>query len=394
MKKIFICTVTALFMGFAVNTHAVEVDILGGVEIHGFISQGFLKSTDYNYLTNDSEDGSFAYNELGINFSKNLTDKLRVGIQFYSRDLGDVSNNKITVDWAYGDYRWKDWLGIRAGRIKMPLGLFTETRDLDMLRTCIILPQITIYNELLRESTASMDGVGLYGNTPIFKDLGSLDYQAVVGIVSIDVDSGTGKFLSDTFSSQLGGIPVTTDKTESDTTFAASLQWNTPLEGLAIKTSGVWFSLEHDLTVSPPAPAPAYSLTLKQSAAKFFVFSAQYTWENLTTVFEFLRTENVLEIPQFGVRSPSVDREFYVMANYRFTDWFEAGVYRMKNKNTGDNDNALSLRFDLNEYSVFKLEGHYVEGNQMVLAVDNPGIESDSTDKTWYYGAAKVTFFF
>ncbi len=44
--------------------------------------------------------------------------KLRVGVQFLSRDLGETGNNEVEVDWAYGDYRFRNWLGIRAGKMK------------------------------------------------------------------------------------------------------------------------------------------------------------------------------------------------------------------------------------------------------------------------------------
>ena len=65
-----------------------------------------------------TEDGTFEFNEFGINFGKELTDKLRVSIQFFSKDLGSYGNNKVVLDYAFGDYRWKDWLGVRAGLLK------------------------------------------------------------------------------------------------------------------------------------------------------------------------------------------------------------------------------------------------------------------------------------
>ena len=37
-------------------------------QIHGFVSQGFIKSTDNNYL-GQSERGSFEFTEVGINFT-------------------------------------------------------------------------------------------------------------------------------------------------------------------------------------------------------------------------------------------------------------------------------------------------------------------------------------
>ena len=70
MKKTFILTAISLFMAFAGNSQAVEVDLLGNVDVHGFVSQGYMRSQHNNYLANDSSDGTFAFNEIGINFSK------------------------------------------------------------------------------------------------------------------------------------------------------------------------------------------------------------------------------------------------------------------------------------------------------------------------------------
>jgi hypothetical protein len=38
------------------------------VAFHGFLSQGFLATSDYNYL-GDTEDGSFQFTEVGVNAS-------------------------------------------------------------------------------------------------------------------------------------------------------------------------------------------------------------------------------------------------------------------------------------------------------------------------------------
>ena len=180
--------VLAAFGLFAMPAGAMTT---AGVDVHGFISQGFLYSDEYNYLAHNSTDGSFEYNEFGINFSKNLTDKLRMGIQFFSRDIGDAGNNKVTVDWAYGDYRFQDWFGLRAGRIKLPLGLYNETRDVDMLRTSIVMPQ-SIYGDLSRDTMIAANGTGLYGDVNLGA-AGNANYQFVVGALTSDYDSGLGK---------------------------------------------------------------------------------------------------------------------------------------------------------------------------------------------------------
>ena len=129
------------------------------VQVHGFISQGYMQSTENDFLGHTHE-GTFEFNEFGINFSTELTDELRVGMQFFARDLGLLGNGELLVDWAYGDYKWKNWLGIRAGKIKMPLGLYNEYRDLDLARTNIFMPQ-GVYNETWRSTFNAIKGIDM-----------------------------------------------------------------------------------------------------------------------------------------------------------------------------------------------------------------------------------------
>ena len=57
-------------------------------QVHGFASQGFSYSNDNNYLTMKTSKGSFAMTDGGINISSQITDKFRVGAQFYARNVG------------------------------------------------------------------------------------------------------------------------------------------------------------------------------------------------------------------------------------------------------------------------------------------------------------------
>jgi site-specific DNA-methyltransferase (adenine-specific) len=103
---------------------------------------------------------------------------------------------------------------------------------------------------------------------------------------------------------------------------------------------------------------------------------------------------------------------YYLMASYRFVDWFTlGGYYSIYYPNMDDRDGdtttvnnvpvdhrawekdlALTLRFDINEYWIFKVEGHAVDGTANVLITDNNG--NDFSESQWYYGAAKLTFNF
>ena len=68
MKKKGLCLglILSLLTVWGAPAGAAEI---AGIDIHGFISQGYLQSTDNNYLAN-TDKGTFEFNEAAINFSK------------------------------------------------------------------------------------------------------------------------------------------------------------------------------------------------------------------------------------------------------------------------------------------------------------------------------------
>src|ERR1700691_4789385 len=88
---------------------------LAGIEVHGFVPQGFLFSSNNNYLTMQSSSGSLQWTDGAVSVSDSLTDKLRVGIQLHMYQLGQLGGPNVHVDWVSGDYRVNDHLGFRAG---------------------------------------------------------------------------------------------------------------------------------------------------------------------------------------------------------------------------------------------------------------------------------------
>ncbi|MBN1779979.1 hypothetical protein JW948_02545 [bacterium] len=165
--------------GFILSLPLVAQGLLDNLHIHGFVSQGYLKSTGNNYLTSDSKDGSMDYSEATINFLTSPAANFNIGTQLYARDMDLDGNLVVTIDWAYGDYHWKDFMGVRVGRFKNPLGLYSKVRDVDMARVPIFLPQ-GIYGEAERDMNLAINGVGLYGNIPA-SAAGDFDYEVVYG---------------------------------------------------------------------------------------------------------------------------------------------------------------------------------------------------------------------
>ncbi len=160
---------------------------LGKLQINGFVSQGYMESSNNNFLDPGSQDGTFEINEIGLTFNAPITDKLRIGAQLLSRDLGPDGNNDLSLDWAFGDYRVTDWFGVRAGKLKLPVGLYNETRDSDFLRAMAFLPQ-SVYDEMQRGFMTAGYGGAVYGNVPA-GGIGDFDYQVFYGQIQVDEDT-------------------------------------------------------------------------------------------------------------------------------------------------------------------------------------------------------------
>lgn len=110
-------------------------------QVHGTLSQGFIYGSGNNYLTMDTSDGTAKWSEGAVNASVPIRDNFRAGVQVHSYLMGQLGRGTVQVDWAYADYRLKEWLGFRAGKLKAPLGLFGEVEDTDTLYNWAMLPQ-------------------------------------------------------------------------------------------------------------------------------------------------------------------------------------------------------------------------------------------------------------
>src|SRR5467141_4484390 len=188
----FVLAVSALALVASRPAAAAELSLpaeLGQLQVHGFISQGFLYTTDNNYLANSSR-GSFEFTELGLNFSLQPMDRLSLGLQIFSHDLGPIGDYRATLDWYSVDYHWQDWLGVRAGRVKLPFGLYNDISDVDSARTAILLPP-SIYPAQNRDFLLAQTGVEAYGYTRLGR-AGALDYRAYAGTIFLDLKAQPG----------------------------------------------------------------------------------------------------------------------------------------------------------------------------------------------------------
>jgi len=355
------------------------------INIHGFISQGYLKTNQNNYLA-ETDDGSFQFNEMGINFTTYVSDRLSLGCQFYARDLGDVGNDEIVINWAFAEFEYKNWLRLRVGTLKIPIGLYNDLRDFDCLRTSIFLPS-SLYNEWIRDAANSIKGMEFFGTVGMGK-AGLMEYQFQTGAMRISPDSGTSLFLEKTH-----GIIVSDIRTGNANNMR--LVWTTPIDGLRFCVAGLHPDQLKIIGTN--------GLTIVNKDIYTATFSVEYALRNLKLTAENWWTKGKTVPYVFGkpIENQIINNDhndsFYVSLGYRFTNWFEASFYysnyiEFKNVHEDSNelkDHCLSFRFDINPFWIAKLEAHVMEGEFGVFP-DNDG----HTYNEWMLYAAKVSYSF
>lgn len=409
MNKL-LTTLVGLAAGLAFSTTPVHAMDLGGVEIHGFISQGFIQTTKENtFPVSNSGQGSFNFNDFGINFSKELGEGLHVGMQLFAFDRGTYGKDKVTLDWAYGDYRLNDWLGFRAGKVKIPLGLYNEARDNDALRTFIFLPQ-QAYFDYERDSLVAILGGSVYGSVPL-GSAGTINYQIEVGAVPAVADGG--------FATEIGSMMSTTSASlqitdiSSKTSVAHSLEWRTPVPGLRTLFTGLHTTLSGKGVATAEDDGRTVDADWKYDSLHRYMFSLEYTYKDLVLSSEYELDDYTLRVnyadPQLQpFNSKQATDAWSIMATYRFNDWFEVGsfyheVYADRHHRDGSTfanfglfapynmwwkDAALTLRFDPIRNVVVKIEGHKINGTYEIIE------NFDGAKKDWYLFATKATFTF
>lgn len=336
------------------------------IQVHGFLQQGFVKSTNNNFLTMKSTDGSFSMTDGGLNISSRLTPKLRVGAQVFSRNIGELSNGQVVLDWAFADYKFNDWFGIRAGKVKTQLGLFTDTQDMEFVHTWALLPQ-SMYPTDQRATTISHVGGDIYGEMPLRK-AGKLAYVLYVGKRPDDRRGGYYLGTRDAYA------PISSF---SSTAKGGDLRWHTPLDGLVAGYSyfGVDGGGDIRLVSSPQRPLPPGGLAgrfdLNKSDTHAFYSDFQRGAFRTYGEIWYLNQDVRLSINPTAPPSEFRNRSWYVAASYRLHSKVEVGSYYNSfavdrrlgfAPDNGIRGPVVSARFDVNRVWLIKAETHFIDG--------------------------------
>jgi hypothetical protein len=367
IERVILVAVMVSHVSRAITAQAQEFKLFDHeVQVHGWLSQGFVYTDQNNWLTMSTTSGSGAMTDMGLNMSAQVTDKFRVGAQVYDRNLGQLGQWHPLLDWAVADYRFTQWFGIRGGKVKTMLGLYNDSQDQEFIHPFALLPQ-SVYPADLRDSAIAHTGGDVYGIIPLGRRLGDLSYTAYAGHRE-DSHYGGYTYLaaqSGLLISRFGGLQ-----------YGADLRWNTPLKGLLVGVS----RLNEDITGratwlgSPLSTIPPGRYREWSNSAWTNQYYGQYVFQRLQVDAEYRR--NWLDESVFnGFERVHTDvRGWYVSGAFRIMKRLQVGSYYSRYRLGSPElaffgfppsghiyDKVVTAGVELNRFLNIKLEGHFMD---------------------------------
>jgi len=372
----------AMLVGACASPAIGQSITVGGktIDVHGSLQQGFSLTDENNVLTMDTTSGSGAMTDAAINATSNLTRKLRAGAQLYLRNIGELGNGHLEVDWAFADFKFHPAIGVRGGKMKTVLGLYTDTQDMEFLYTWALLPQGT-YPLDLRSVTIAHIGGDVYGAIPLAK-AGSLAYTGYYGILQDDNEGGYRYGLQD------GGINFRSGVESKGGGFDA--RWTAPVNGLMAGYSFNQTQLDAKLVYKPVNLPVSVNFVAHTSPWRRQSVYGDYQASHLHLSSEWRHELQYSQVtPAIFATSPIHSESWFAAASYRASKYLEVGSYYShyvynttlpsEPANNHIYDTVVSARVDVTSFWNVKVEGHFIDGNGSPTFAhgfyrrDNPG---------------------
>jgi len=354
---------------------------LDQINWHGFISQGFALTDDNNFL-GSSSDGSFKFDEAGLNASWRALNQLQFSAQVLYKQIGNSEPKGTQLDFAIADWRAIDTfdvgVGLRLGRLKNPYGFYNETRDVAATRLGILLPE-SIYVDYLREVLHSSDSIGVYGHKEF--STGTLSFNTVFGKPILN-DQITSVLIN-----SLPGLPTKGD-IRNERAVASQLSFE---DG-----SGKWRSAFSYIKFGgdfQPGAGEIYSPGSVETEQ--YMLSVELNWENWQLVSEY-QLRNIKNRKILGSTINTDGVSHYWQLGYRFSPvlkgYFRHDVaYLNKNDKSGEKqqlstggafiardafakDYTAGLSYQPSFEWSFGLEVHHINGTFWLPDLENPDV--------------------
>ena len=363
------------------------------VQIHGFLSQGLIHTSDNNFFGKSDDSISTNFREMGINGSWNPLPNLQMAMQLVWRNAGKTDNSDLRIDYGLASYNLysseTSLLTLRGGRVPTPLGLYNDTRDVAATRPSILLPQ-SIYFDANRNLALSADGGYLYG-----------EHRTEYGDFSLNFGLIVPRMDDPDFNHVIAGNDP--GHMEGDTSWITRLgyEWQSGLIRLAV----TYADFQGDYKAS------SQSLLLPGSwQFNPLILSAQYNAENWSITSEYALRR--VKFKNFGFPDFTfTGQSFYVQGTYRFTNalegiaryddliWnlddrkgntFSQAVPGAPNHSRFAQDWTLGLRYEILPSLMLSAEYHRINGTGWLSGLEN----TQGTTQHWNMYLMMISYSF
>ncbi len=317
-------------------------------EIFGFLTQGFAKS-DGNQVFGISEDGTTDYRNIALQLRFTMTEADLIVVQLNHEAVGEAPGSElqddIELDWAFYRRTLAPNTHVKAGRMPIPLGIYTEIREVGTVLPFYRPPEAQYgFAGQSAFTLEAVDGVMLSRSFWPDRDW-SVDAEIYYGGWDfLEQDGTTGVF----------------SETRATDAFGGYVWLNTPWPGVRFGSGGVRFEIE--------------GLDGITSTNKMWVSSLEAAWKRWLLRAEFMDY-------QLRFLGSDVDYgAFHVQLGFQINDAWQLWVQRQESSfdteipfiGTIDRDyldeTAIALRYSFsNQDVVVRLEWH----DQEALQVDN-----------------------
>ena len=330
------------------------------VEIHGFGSWNSGATNDDNLYLGGQNRGSSLNSVAGLTLTGHIDERVTFTTQVKFEFNGAT---QPALDYVFAQYQFHDALKLRAGQVKQPFGLYTETIDVGVIRPFISAPQ-SVYGPTANIGEAYR-GLGFTGNVRMFSGM-SLDYDVYGGGLNREEYEPT----LDAYRVMQGRRPFSAVSegvgTEiTDQLYGGRLMVNLPIDGMRVGASGY-----HGNTNELPIPG--------RGDVQSVIYSFEYAANRVTLRSEALREWEGDHDRQNG---------WYYEGSYRlFGGWQLAGLFdrastHLKGKKPGcaapcsdrpvlgeslleHKEYAAGLNYYFSPSFAMKASYHYIEGNR------------------------------
>jgi hypothetical protein len=337
---------------FLVNPHLCwSMQVTETLRIDGFGMQGYYITSKNNYLGQNDTQGTFNFNALNLVIKADVDPHFKVWTKLLA--YSDI-NDAVEVTWAFGEYFFSDRLQVRVGKVKMPLGIYSEIGGIYPILPTSILPYI--YLDSANMSPDELKGISLTGRLNQKKL--KLSYDFFGGRSGGDIDSN-------------GHLQV-------ENLVGSRIWYYSPEEALKLG-----FSYFHGLMVSP--------IDLANVGLSHYQASLEYVYLNLINV----KAEWALH--QEENRNTSLS--YYVETTYLVKEsWMPVLRYDLYYPVRGQDSQmtdfqkevVVGLHHQMSDYITWKGEVHFIKG----VALLDPDLPNSSPEEDWNLLITSLTFLF